>query len=167
MPIRQLSLHRPTLTTNTPAQPPPTTGQFTGTFYAAQERCFPASCSHVRFRGFGRNHLFRGSGRGRVDRDPLGYKPPPAECEVAPMLQNKVRTTLCWREVDSNFPFRALNERRTAPISRGTGRPNALLSRRLPIDKITSLDARFRYLRAVSMRGVMQSGLRCYRHYTD
>ena len=72
-----------------------------------------------------------------------------------------------WREVDSNFAFRALNERRTAPISRGTGRPNALPSRRLSIDKITSLDARFRYLRAVSMRGVMQRGLRCDRHYTD
>ena len=75
--------------------------------------------------------------------------------------------TLRRREVDSNFPFCALNERRTAPISRGTGRPNALLSRRLPIDKITSLDARLRYLRAVSIRGVMQRGLRCYCHYTD
>src|SRR6516225_11408412 len=53
------------------------------------------------------------------------------------------------------------------PISHGTGRSNALSFSRLPIDKITSLDARFRYLRAVSMRGVMQSGLRCYRHYTD
>jgi choline dehydrogenase-like flavoprotein len=41
------------------------------------------------------------------------------------------------------------------------------LPRRLPIDKITRLDARFRYLRAVSMRGVMQRCLRCYRHYTD
>jgi hypothetical protein len=42
-----------------------------------------------------------------------------------------------------------------------------LPSSRLPMDKITRLDARFRYLRAVSMSGVMQGGLRCYRHYTD
>ena len=48
-----------------------------------------------------------------------------------------------------------------------TGRSNALPSGRLPIDKITRLNARFRYLRAVSMRGVMQRGLRCYRHHTD
>jgi hypothetical protein len=82
-------------------------------------------------------------------------------------LATESSQTLRWRDVDSNFLFRALNERRTAPISRGAGRPNALPSRRLPIDKITSLDARFRYLRAVSMRGVMQRGLRCYRHYTD
>ena len=53
------------------------------------------------------------------------------------------------------------------PISDGTGRSNALPLSRLPMDKITRLDARSRYLRAVSMRGVMQSGLRCYRHHTD
>jgi drug/metabolite transporter (DMT)-like permease len=53
------------------------------------------------------------------------------------------------------------------PISHGTGRSNALSVSRLPMDKITGMDARFRYLRAVSMRGVMQRGLRCYRHYTD
>ena len=34
---------------------------------------------------------------------------------------------------------------------------------RLPMEKITRLDARFRYLRVVRMRGVMQRGLRCYR----
>jgi hypothetical protein len=38
---------------------------------------------------------------------------------------------------------------------------------RLPMHKIARLDARFRYLRVVSMRGVMQRGLRCYRHYTE
>ena len=53
------------------------------------------------------------------------------------------------------------------PISHGTGRSNALSFSGLPMDKITGLDARFRYVRAVSMRGVMQRGLRCYRHYTD
>ena len=44
-------------------------------------------------------------------------------------------------------------------LDSASGRPNALPSHRLPIDKITSLDARFRCLRAVSMRGVMQRGL--------
>jgi hypothetical protein len=34
----------------------------------------------------------------------------------------------------------------------------------LAIDKITHLDGRFRYVRTVSMRGVIQRGLRCYRH---
>src|SRR6516225_7701359 len=37
--------------------------------------------------------------------------------------------------------------------------------RRLPMDMITCLDAS--YLRAVSISGVMQRGLRCYRHYAD
>ena len=35
------------------------------------------------------------------------------------------------------------------------------------MDKITRLDARFPYLRTVSMSGVMQRGLRCYRRYTE
>jgi len=35
------------------------------------------------------------------------------------------------------------------------------------MDKITGLDTRFRYLRAVSITEVMQGGLRCYRHYTN
>ena len=35
---------------------------------------------------------------------------------------------------------------------------------RLPMDKITHLDASFRYLRAVCVGRVMQRGLSCYRH---
>ena len=35
------------------------------------------------------------------------------------------------------------------------------------MDKITGLDTRFRYLRAVSITGVMERGLRCYCHYTN
>jgi len=47
------------------------------------------------------------------------------------------------------------------------GRWHALPSRRLPMDKITCLDGRFRYCRAASMGGVMQRRLGCYCHYTE
>ena len=53
------------------------------------------------------------------------------------------------------------------PISHGTGRSHASPSRRLPMDKITRLDGRFRYRRAVSMGGVMERRLGCYCHYTE
>jgi hypothetical protein len=57
---------------------------------------------------------------------------------------------------------------RRQPPSRGTKKSaSAYCHRRLPMDRITRLDGRFPYLRAVSMNGVMQRGVRCYRHYTD
>ena len=53
------------------------------------------------------------------------------------------------------------------PISHETGRSHALPSRRLPMEKVTRLDGRFGYLRAVSMGGVMQRGLGRHCHCTD
>src|SRR5215831_6664252 len=53
------------------------------------------------------------------------------------------------------------------PISHQTGRSHALPSRRLPMEKVTRLDGRFRYLRAVSMGGVMQRGLGRHCHCTE
>ena len=90
--------------------------------------------------------------------------------------------TLRWREMDSNVRSRIDPPQRNTnrlprrkittgskpwPISHETGRSYALPSRRLPMDKITRLDGRFRYLRAVSMGGVMQRSLRRHCHCTD
>jgi len=99
----------------------------------------------------------------------------------------EVRLTHLWRGPDSNFW--SLKSTLLGGVNagrRGGAYPSSLFSkrtphksglrhadalalryRRLPMEKITRLNARFRYLRAVSMRGMMQRGLRCYRHDTD
>src|SRR5262249_5333397 len=80
---------------------------------------------------------------------------------VAPLGQSRWRTGLEGKMIEAGenadlFRARAVDWFAPAYCHRG-----------LSMDKITRLDARFRYLRAVSLSGVMQRSLRCYRHYTD